>query len=177
MKQQLCTKLTSVPAIRYALMVVAALFFTSITSEAVIGATGNFQQPCCPTPILSVNGLIGPSSGQDVLLNRTNDEKQKPDTTVARVDQSVPGKLLLDQNYPNPFRASTSIRYGLPSETYVRISIHTAIGPVIKVVVDERQAAGVYTLDLTIPELAPGIYFYRIQTEYGALTRRMTISR
>lgn len=165
---------TSTLMIRYALMIAATAFFLT---EGMSGATAGLQQPFWSMPMLNAGGLIGPSAGENILLNTDRNERQKPDTTVARTDESAPYKLTLEQNYPNPFRSSTSIRYGLPQETYVRITIHTAIGPVIKVLVDERQPAGMYTLDLSIPELSPGIYFYQIQTEYGALTRRMTIAR
>lgn len=89
----------------------------------------------------------------------------------------LPSRLFLDQNYPNPFNPSTMIRYGLPSGTNVKLSIHSLLGNQIKVVLDGWQDAGTYTLDLSAQELPSGVYFYRLQTELGTLTRRMTISK
>ena len=104
-------------------------------------------------------------------------EEQLPDTTVAIVDRTAPSRLFLDQNYPNPFRDVTSIRYGIPQNGQVKVTIHTMLGSPIKTLVDEQQKAGIYTIKLTEPDLMPGLYFYRIQTSYGSLTRRMTISQ
>jgi hypothetical protein len=89
----------------------------------------------------------------------------------------LPSRLFLDQNYPNPFNPSTMIRYGLPAGTNVKLSIHSLLGNQIKVVLDGWQDAGTYTLDLSAQELPSGVYFYRLQTELGTLTRRMTISK
>ena len=103
--------------------------------------------------------------------------QRKLDTTVAITDKNAPARMFLDQNYPNPFQHTTSIRYGIPQNTHVTVTIHTMLGSLVKTLVNENQKAGVYTIELSRPDLMPGLYFYRIQTEYGALTRRMTISK
>lgn len=89
----------------------------------------------------------------------------------------IPARLFLDQNYPNPFNPSTMVRYGLPSAASVRLSIHSLVGGEIKVVLDTYQDAGVYMLDVQAQDLPSGIYFYRLQTTLGTLTRRMTVSK
>jgi hypothetical protein len=97
---------------------------------------------------------------------------------AASVDANeLPTRLFMDQNYPNPFNPSTMIRYGLPAGTNVKLSIHSLLGNEIKVVLDGWQDAGTYTLDLSAQDLPSGVYFYRLQTEIGTLTRRMTISK
>jgi len=89
----------------------------------------------------------------------------------------IPDRLFLDQNYPNPFNPTTMIRYGLPSETHVRLTVHTILGTQIKTLIDETQAAGTYVFDFAALDLPSGSYFYRLQTPMGTLTRRMTISK
>ena len=89
----------------------------------------------------------------------------------------IPSQLFLSQNYPNPFNAVTNIRYGLPSDTHVRLTLHTLLGAEIQVAVHRMQEAGTYTYELSIPSLPSGVYFYRLQTDLGTLTRRMTVSR
>ncbi len=103
-----------------------------------------------------------------------------PVSTLAvrdRGSDETPDKLFLDQNYPNPFNPSTMIRYGLPSDTKVRITIHTLLGNQIKTLVDQQQDAGVYYIDFSGLDLPSGAYFYRMQTPLGTLTRRMVISK
>ena len=174
MKRQPHTQLNTLSIARYTLMAVATLIFMA---EGMQAATAGFQHPLWSFSTLNAGGLTTSTNGDITLLNRTDDGQEKPDSSVARIDASVPAKLFMHQNYPNPFRSQTSLQYGLPGESYVRVTIHSALGPVVKVVVDERQPGGVYTLDLTIPDLMPGVYFYRIHTEFGAVTRRMTIAR
>jgi Secretion system C-terminal sorting domain len=89
----------------------------------------------------------------------------------------LPSRLFLDQNYPNPFNPSTMIRYGLPAGSNVKLSVHSLLGTQIKVVLEGWHDAGTYTLDLSAHDLPSGVYFYRLQTELGTLTRRMTISK
>jgi hypothetical protein len=113
------------------------------------------------------------------------DEAQAPNATQGDLavasgvgsESAIPAKLFLDQNYPNPFNPSTIIRYGLPAGANVKLTIHTLLGNEIKAVINSYQDAGVYTIDLAADDLPSGVYFYRLQTELGTLTRRMTISK
>lgn len=105
-----------------------------------------------------------------------NTVDRKPDTTVTLVDPSAPSKAFVEQNAPNPANDVTTIRYGLPGQTWVKISIHTMLGNTVKTIVNEPQRAGTYTIQFNVADLQPGLYFYRLHTEYGVSTRRMTIS-
>ncbi len=89
----------------------------------------------------------------------------------------IPTRLFMDQNYPNPFNPSTMIRYGLPSAAYVRMTIHSLVGTELKTVVDKRQDAGVYAVDIRADDLSSGVYFYRLRSDLGTLTRRMTVAK
>lgn len=100
-----------------------------------------------------------------------------PVSAVAAESDEIPTRMFLDQNFPNPFRPSTMIRYGLPGGSRVRLTVHTLIGSRIRVLVDQWQDAGVYTFDLVANDLPPGAYFYRLQTDYGTVTRRMIVAR
>lgn len=160
-------------------MLIAAAFSVVCTTPALMGAGMNASSESCASGSVfrlfkAVTAII--PVGEPV-YQIDEDRQLKPDTTISRADASAPAKLFADQNFPNPFRASTSIRYGLPRNSYVKVTIHTMLGSPVQTLLEESQPAGVYTLEMTVPDLMPGIYFYRIQTEYGAVTRRMTISK
>jgi hypothetical protein len=97
-------------------------------------------------------------------------------SVVGDMDE-LPSKPFLDQNYPNPFNPSTMIRYGLPSDMRARMTVYTLLGKPIKVLFDERQESGVHYYDFSAADLPSGVYFYRLETPGGTLTRRMTISK
>ncbi|MCE7933375.1 MAG: T9SS C-terminal target domain-containing protein [Chlorobi bacterium CHB2] len=94
-----------------------------------------------------------------------------------RGESPVPERLFLDQNFPNPFNPTTMIRYGIPVETNVKLTIYTLLGTPIRVLVDERQEGGIYEYDFSAIDLPSGAYFYRLQTSLGTLTRRLTVSK
>ena len=74
----------------------------------------------------------------------------------------------LNQNYPNPFRSTTSIRYGISRESIVTIKIHNVLGQVVSRLVDhENRSPGYYMeyWDATTDEgkpLASGLYVYQL---------------
>ena len=82
---------------------------------------------------------------------------------VNEIKQSLnPTDFCLYQNYPNPFNAGTVVRYSIPSESIVNISIYNTIGELVKTFGDVRQGAGYYETFVEINNLASGVYFYRI---------------
>ncbi len=69
----------------------------------------------------------------------------------------------LYQNYPNPFRQSSSIRYEIPAENHVEIKLFDVLGKAVTMLVSEEQGAGHYSVDLNGRELPGGIYFYSMR--------------
>jgi hypothetical protein len=69
------------------------------------------------------------------------------------------------QNYPNPFNPSTTIKYSLPVESRVEINISNTLGQVVKTLVNEIKAAGVYSIKFDAGNLPSGVYFYSIDAK------------
>ncbi len=74
----------------------------------------------------------------------------------------LPEKYLLHQNYPNPFNPSTTIRYALPNDSYVRLEVFNMLGQHVSVLVDEEQPAGIYEVVFDGSVVPSGVYVYRI---------------
>ena len=68
----------------------------------------------------------------------------------------------LAQNYPNPFNPSTDIRYQLPVQGKVTLTIFNVMGQEVAKLIDERQAAGSYQVNWNAGEFPSGVYFYRL---------------
>ncbi len=74
----------------------------------------------------------------------------------------TPENFVLSQNYPNPFNPSTTIRYALPTESKVVISIYNLLGEEIATLVNDVQSSGYHEVVFNATELSSGVYLYRI---------------
>jgi methionine-rich copper-binding protein CopC len=79
-----------------------------------------------------------------------------------RQTKEVPGQYSLAQNYPNPFNPSTSISFGLPSRSRVKLEVFNLIGQRVASLVNEERNAGMYEVTWT-PAIPSGVYLYRIE--------------
>ncbi|HLT23797.1 MAG TPA: M12 family metallo-peptidase [Ignavibacteria bacterium] len=78
---------------------------------------------------------------------------------------SEPEAFFLDQNFPNPFNPGTNIRFELPMESIITLSVFDISGrEVAKLVNGEFRNSGSFTyyFDAARFSLASGVYFYRI---------------
>jgi len=87
----------------------------------------------------------------------------------------TPNIYLLSQNYPNPFNPSTTIKYQIPENGFVKLIIYNAIGQAVKTLVNKNQTAGIYTLNVNASELSSGVYIYRIQAGTFTASRKMIL--
>jgi hypothetical protein len=78
-------------------------------------------------------------------------------------DQVKAGEFSLSQNYPNPFNGGTTIRYMLPRQTDVRVTVFDALGRQMVSLVQGKQAAGHHQVFFDGSALPSGMYFCRIQ--------------
>jgi hypothetical protein len=86
----------------------------------------------------------------------------------------------LEQNAPNPASVSTgstSVRFSLPSSSAVRITLHDAAGREVAVLSDGTREAGLHSLHIPLSGLTPGMYFYRLVSSVGILTKAMVVLR
>ena len=98
---------------------------------------------------------------------------------------SINGELLTDvfslqQNYPNPFNPVTKLRYDLPENGHVNITIYDMLGREVKTLINQTQDAGYRSIiwDATNDYGKPvsaGIYLYHIQAREYMRTKKMVL--
>ena len=91
------------------------------------------------------------------------------------VTSIIPKEYALLQNYPNPFNPETSIKFDLPTEGKVKLSIFDISGREVNVLVNENLNAGSYSFKWNGAQFASGIYFYRVQAGSFVQTRKMVL--
>ncbi len=96
---------------------------------------------------------------------------------VTGIDDFVvlPTSFEMEQNYPNPFNPATVLKYALPEETHVKISIYDILGRKAATLVNERQPAGYYNVIWDASDKTSGIYFARLETEEFSRSIKMIL--
>ena len=95
-------------------------------------------------------------------------------------DSNLPKNFILKQNYPNPFNPITSLRYDLPNDGLVNITIYDMMGRVVKTLVNSSQSAGFKSVQWNATNnrnepVSAGLYLYTIQAGEFRQTKKMVL--
>ena len=88
---------------------------------------------------------------------------------------SVPTTFSLDQNFPNPFNPSTTIRYGIPNQSHVLLEIYNLLGQRVATLVDDEQLPAYYQTSWNVVSVSSGLYFYRLQAGSFVETKKLLL--
>ena len=78
-------------------------------------------------------------------------------------DEMIPLGFHLSQNYPNPFKEKTTIKYCIPYKTNVRLTISNSFGAIITKLVNEEKYAGTYEVEFNAANLQCGNYLLKLE--------------
>ncbi|MCP9291481.1 YCF48-related protein [Gracilimonas sediminicola] len=87
----------------------------------------------------------------------------------------LPAEFKLYQNYPNPFNPKTTIRYALPEQGLVQLTIYNALGQEVAQLVNEMKPTGTYSVVWNAGDMASGVYVYKITLGNAELTRKLML--
>jgi len=118
------------------------------------------------------SGFGAPLQSKAVPMSET-ENAQKPET---------PKSYALLQNYPNPFNPTTLIRYALPQQANVTLTVYNLLGQEVARLVDEVQRAGYHEVrwdsrNIHGAFVSSGIYFYRISAGTYTDIKKMILLR
>jgi len=99
---------------------------------------------------------------------------------LLEIDIIKPSIFLINQNYPNPFNPITSIRYNLPIDEFVKITIHDLLGNVVSNLLNDKQNSGYKSIQWNATNnkgqpVPAGIYFYSIEAGKFKKTKKMLL--
>lgn len=96
------------------------------------------------------------------------------DVTFIEETTEYPTEISIS-NYPNPFNASTKIRFQVPDEAFVSVIIYDLFGRKIKTLVNERKAAGSHEVMFESGNIASGVYLYTLEAGSVKKTKKMIL--
>ncbi len=87
----------------------------------------------------------------------------------------IPDEFSIAQNYPNPFNPTTTIKFGLPEDSNVKLQIFNLQGQVVVTLVDGNLPAGFHNAKFDAASLSSGVYFYKIVAGNFSNIKRMLL--
>jgi hypothetical protein len=94
-----------------------------------------------------------------------------------------PNRFALLQNHPNPFNPTTSIRYLLPEQTTISLTIYNILGKEVATLIkNEPRTAGIFTLKWNAKDnsgipVPSGVYFYSLVSGPLRQVKKMILVR
>ena len=85
-------------------------------------------------------------------------------------ENNIISQFKLEQNYPNPFNPSTTVKYYIPEDGFVKISVYDLLGNIVKELVNSRKPAGYNSVQWNATNylekrVAAGVYLYSVELE------------
>ena len=133
--------------------------------------------------LIWINGVEGTGTVQLDLFDLQNmDEHIIVDLNIytGSTDSVFPKQMVLYPAFPNPFNPVTILRYNLPKDGLVNITIHDMMGRIVRTLENRKQAAGLKSIqwnatnDLGHP-VSAGPYLYTITSGYFKQTKKMVL--
>jgi hypothetical protein len=116
-----------------------------------------------------------PQGPQKILRGCVIDGDTSGIITSVKDNFELPEEIQLVQNYPNPFNPETTIRFQIPSYTYVDLRVFDILGKEVSNLVNEEKPAGVYEVKFNGSNLSSGTYIYVLKANNKIYSRKMTL--
>ena len=138
--------------------------------------------------LIWINGVEGTGTVQLDLFDPQNmDEHIIVDLNIYTgstvgidINSVFPKQMVLYPAFPNPFNPVTILRYNLPKDGLVNITIHDMMGRIVRTLENSKQAAGLKSIqwnatnDVGHP-VSAGPYLYTITSGYFKQTKKMVL--
>lgn len=96
-------------------------------------------------------------------------------TGIVNSTNQIPERFSLYQNYPNPFNPATSIKFDIPKNSKVKLSIYNSVGQEVAVLLNENLIIGTYDMSFDGFNLSSGTYFYKLEADGFSEMKKMML--
>jgi hypothetical protein len=152
----------------------AEIAYTNTNGDSWIGSSPGFSG-IVPLNAVSISPVTSNINGWAVGEEGIILHYSRNGTGVSPGINILPTSYMLEQNFPNPFNPSTIIKYSVPKEGHVSLTVYDITGKEITQLVDSERQAGNYEVIWSAEKMSSGIYFYRIQAGGFVQTNKMIL--
>lgn len=116
--------------------------------------------------------------GQLVTYSRepvAGDGRRSMQTERDNSTKTVATQITLEQNFPNPFNNSTTIRFTISEAGQAKLSVYNINGQLVKTLVNKPMSAGSHEIEFNATGQASGSYIYRVEANGTTKERQMIL--
>ncbi len=103
-------------------------------------------------------------------------------TSIRRTTPALAQNFTLEQNFPNPFNPSTTIRFNLNRASDISLTIYNMLGQKVRSLINKRVTAGNHRVvwdgrNALQNTVSSGIYFYQLKSGNQIMVKKMLLVR
>ena len=83
--------------------------------------------------------------------------------------------MMSNDDYPPPFKHSTTIRYQIPHSGFVTLKVYDILGKEIATLVHEEKTSGRYEVNFNASSFVSGVYLYRLSVNDYVDVKKMLL--
>ena len=87
----------------------------------------------------------------------------------------LPGAVVLNEAYPNPFNPSTNFSFAVPQDMHVNLSVYDINGRVVTELVNEMKSVNTYNVVWNANSNASGVYFVKLVAGNAVHTQKIML--
>jgi hypothetical protein len=96
-------------------------------------------------------------------------------TGFASNNNEIPSVFKLYNSYPNPFNPSTTIKYDVPTNSFVKMTIYDILGKEVSKLVNQQMSPGRYEIVWDASKYASGTYLYKFEANDFVDIKKMVL--
>ncbi len=156
----------------------------NVVAFSLEGGILDLSSPVLMIPLSAKGEYLGSTElmVKDFILSSPGGNKINLKITAGEIFilPELPKKFKLTQNYPNPFNSETVIRYDLPEDAIIKLSIYNVLGQKIRVLEDGILSAGFHAAvwdgkDENGKPLSSGEYIFSLKVGVNAHSMKMVL--
>jgi hypothetical protein len=97
------------------------------------------------------------------------------ETTDVRSSILSSNGFSLEENYPNPFNPSTTIRYHILEKSFVILKVYDVVGNEVAELVNAEKPIGTFEINWNAENLTSGVFFYKLQAGSFVESKKMML--
>ena len=88
----------------------------------------------------------------------------------------IPDEYSLNNAYPNPFNPATTISYGVPYDSFIKLTIYDMMGREVAILFNDIKPAGYHEIIWNADNHSSGMYFVQmVSSEYLKTQKLMLV--